>query len=70
MAQRRMLGAFVLLQDGEAAPDDLAGLDAGWEMDFVGGLRRRVEAASASVEATREIYHDTMVLVYAEVATA
>lgn len=47
-----------------------AGLDAGWEIDFVGGLRRRVEAASASVEATQEIHHDTMVLVYAEVATA
>lgn len=46
------------------------GLDAGWELDFVGGLRRRVEAASTTLEATEEIKHDTMVLVYAEVASA
>lgn len=47
-----------------------SGIDAGWEMDFVGGLRRSVEAASASLEATQEYYHDTMVLIYAEVAAS
>lgn len=47
-----------------------SGLEAGWEIDFVGGLRRRVEAATASLEATEEIRHDTMVLVYSEVASA
>ncbi len=44
------------------------GLNASWEADFVGGLRRSVEAASASLEATQEVYHDTMVIIYADVA--
>lgn len=46
------------------------GISAGWEMDFVGGLRRAVEAANANLEATEEIYHDTMVIIYAEVASS
>lgn len=45
-----------------------AGLNSSWETDFVGGLRRSVEAAGASLEATQEVYHDTMVLIYADVA--
>ncbi|MGE9269137.1 MAG: efflux transporter outer membrane subunit, partial [Verrucomicrobiales bacterium] len=45
------------------------GFSAGWEMDFVGGLRRSVEAARASAEATEELYHDTLVLIYAELAS-
>ncbi len=45
-------------------------IDAGWEMDFVGGLRRAVEASSASLEAIEEYYHDTMVIIYAEVASS
>ncbi|MDA0767178.1 MAG: efflux transporter outer membrane subunit [Verrucomicrobia bacterium] len=47
-----------------------AGLEAGWELDFVGGLRRSAEAASASLEATSEVYHDTLVVIYAEVANS
>jgi NodT family efflux transporter outer membrane factor (OMF) lipoprotein len=45
------------------------GLSSGWETDFVGGLRRSVEASSASLEATQEVYHDTMVIIYADVAS-
>lgn len=45
------------------------GFDAAWEVDFVGGLRRSVESAGASVEANHELYHDTMVILYAEIAS-
>ncbi|MFC5050995.1 efflux transporter outer membrane subunit [Rubritalea spongiae] len=45
------------------------GLDASWEVDFFGGLRRSIESAGASVQATDELYHDTMVLLYSDVAT-
>lgn len=44
------------------------GFDAGWEMDFFGGVRRAVESASASAEAVEEAYRDTMVSLLAEVA--
>jgi NodT family efflux transporter outer membrane factor (OMF) lipoprotein len=44
------------------------GLDASWEVDFFGGLRRSIESAGASVEATGELYHDTMVILYSDVA--
>ncbi|MGD9419003.1 MAG: efflux transporter outer membrane subunit [Verrucomicrobiota bacterium JB025] len=44
------------------------GVDAGWEIDFFGGVRRSIEAADATVEGTRELYRDTMVSLLAEVA--
>lgn len=47
-----------------------AGLDAGWELDFFGGVRRSLESADASVAATEEFYRDTMVSLLAEVAFA
>ncbi|MCH7227271.1 efflux transporter outer membrane subunit [Haloferula sp. A504] len=46
------------------------GIDAGWELDFFGGVRRAVESADASVEGTEELYRDTMVSLLAEVAFA
>lgn len=46
------------------------GLDAGWEIDFFGGVRRSIESADASVAATEEFYRDTMVSLLAEVAFA
>lgn len=48
----------------------VTGLDAGWELDFWGGVRRAVESADASVAATEEFYRDTMVSLLAEVAFA
>jgi len=45
-----------------------AGLDAGWELDIFGGVRRSAEAARASLEATREALHDVLVSLMAEVA--
>ncbi len=44
------------------------GLDATWELDFFGGLRRGIEAADANVQAAVEDSRDTMVTLTAEVA--
>lgn len=44
------------------------GLDAGWELDFFGGVRRSIESADATVEGVEELYRDTMVSLFAEVA--
>ncbi|MFK7851633.1 MAG: efflux transporter outer membrane subunit [Akkermansiaceae bacterium] len=45
-----------------------SGLDASWELDFFGGVRRAIESSDASVAATEEFYRDTMVSLLAEVA--
>jgi len=44
------------------------GLDAGWEIDFFGGVRRSIEAADATVEGAEELHRDLMVSLFAEVA--
>jgi outer membrane protein, multidrug efflux system len=44
------------------------GVDATWELDFWGRIRRNVESAQASIGASIEDYRDTLVLLYAEVA--
>ena len=46
------------------------GLNAGWEIDVWGRVRRLVEASSAEYQASIEDYRDTLVLLYAEVALA
>ncbi|OPY77587.1 MAG: Antibiotic efflux pump outer membrane protein ArpC precursor [Syntrophorhabdus sp. PtaU1.Bin153] len=45
-----------------------AGLDAAWEIDLFGGVRRSVEASLASYEASREDYRMVYVSLAAEVA--
>jgi multidrug efflux system outer membrane protein len=45
-----------------------ANLDAGWELDIFGGLRRSVEAANADFEASQEQLRDVLVSLLAEVA--
>jgi len=45
-----------------------ASFDAGWELDVFGGVRRSVEAAQASLEATQEDLHNVLVSLVAEVA--
>ncbi|MEA1947439.1 MAG: TolC family protein [Thermodesulfobacteriota bacterium] len=45
-----------------------AGFDAGWELDVFGGVRRSVEAAQASLEATQEDLYNVLVSLLAEVA--
>jgi multidrug efflux system outer membrane protein len=44
------------------------GLDASWELDFWGRVRRSVEAADATVEAVEDARHDVVVILLAEVA--
>ncbi len=46
-----------------------AGLDASWEVDVFGGVRRAVEAANANVAASQEDLRDTLVTLLGEVAT-
>ncbi|MBN1422379.1 MAG: efflux transporter outer membrane subunit [Planctomycetes bacterium] len=45
-----------------------AGLDAGWELDIFGGVRRSVEAAEADLQATEEDLRDVLVSLLAETA--
>ena len=45
------------------------GLNGSWEIDVFGRLRRLVEAADAEVDVSVEDYHDTLVLLLADVAT-
>jgi multidrug efflux system outer membrane protein len=45
------------------------GLDATWELDFWGRIRRNVESADASLGGSIWDYRDTLVLLYADVAT-
>lgn len=44
------------------------GLDATWELDFWGRIRRNVESADANLTATIEDFRDVLVLLYSEVA--
>jgi NodT family efflux transporter outer membrane factor (OMF) lipoprotein len=46
-----------------------AGLDASWEIDVFGGVRRAVEAADANIAAAQEDFRDTLVTLLGEVAT-
>jgi len=45
-----------------------ADFDAGWELDVFGGVRRSVEAAQASLEATQEDLYNVLVSLLGEVA--
>lgn len=55
---------------GPVATTDLfsARLDASWEIDLFGSVRRSVEAADADLAAAGEELHDTLVTLLAEVA--
>jgi NodT family efflux transporter outer membrane factor (OMF) lipoprotein len=55
---------------GSRAEQDLyrSGFDASWEIDVFGGVRRSVEAADATIEATIEERRNTLVTLLGEVA--
>lgn len=57
-------------RQGSASARNLfqAGLDAVWEMDIFGGVRRSVESAEATLLAAQEGLHDVQVSLAAEVA--
>ncbi len=68
-------GSYQRLHDAATTPDnqhwqDLyqAGLDAVWELDLFGGLRRNVESANANIQAAIENIRDVQVSIIAEVA--
>jgi NodT family efflux transporter outer membrane factor (OMF) lipoprotein len=61
-------GSFEALNGGEKLNLHRAGLGAFWELDLFGGLRRSVESADASMEASLESWRDVLVALYAEVA--
>ena len=44
-----------------------AGLDAAWELDVFGGVRRSIEAAQADLQASEEDRRDVLVTLVAEV---
>lgn len=46
-----------------------AGLDASWEIDLFGGVRRNIESKEADLAATGESLRDTLVSLLAEVGT-
>ena len=45
------------------------GLDAAWELDIFGGVRRNIEASTADMQAATEDLRDVLVTLVAEVAT-
>lgn len=45
-----------------------AGLTMAWELDLWGRIRRSVESADASLQASIENYRDTLVVLYADIA--
>jgi outer membrane protein, multidrug efflux system len=63
-------GAVVAPSGGRVDLENLyrSGFDASWEIDVFGGVRRSVEAADATVEATVEDRRDVLVTLLGEVA--
>lgn len=53
---------------GKATESYSAGLDASWEIDFFGGVRRSVESAEATLQANEAGLNDVMVTLLADVA--
>ena len=61
---------FPTIPPGLSRTDNLfqGGVQAFWELDFWGRVRRSVESASAGYEASVENYRDAQVILFAEVA--
>lgn len=53
---------------GSAATTTSNGIDASWELDLFGGVRRSVEAAKATLSAKEADWHDARISLSAEVA--
>ncbi len=63
-------GAYARQSSGATGDHDLfqTGLDAIWELDLFGGVRRNIESANANIVAAQENIHDVQVSLAAEVA--
>jgi multidrug efflux system outer membrane protein len=67
--QRNRISSNVI--DGTSAQTSYGfGIDASWEIDLWGRVRRAVESAGAGYEASVEAYRDTLVVLLADVATS
>lgn len=66
-AYQRQQGALYVA-DGGTRNLFQAGLDAAWELDIFGGVRRNVESANANVQAAVENVRDVQVSIAGEVA--
>jgi multidrug efflux system outer membrane protein len=55
---------------GQVSENFQAGFDSFWEIDLWGRIRRQVESADASLQASVEDYRDVLVTLFAEVAAA
>ena len=64
-------GSYSYSGTGRSKSQDLwlAGLDAAWELDVFGGIRRSVESSNADLQATVENRRDVLVTLLGEVAT-
>jgi multidrug efflux system outer membrane protein len=68
--QRNRISANLLDTDTSAQTSYGFGIDASWEIDLWGRVRRAVESAGAGYEASVEAYRDTLVVLLADVATS
>ena len=64
------LGDFAPEDGFEASSLFATGVGASWELDVFGRVRRQVEAADATTQASVESYRDVLVSLYAETALA
>jgi NodT family efflux transporter outer membrane factor (OMF) lipoprotein len=64
------LGDFAPADGFEASSLFATGVGASWEIDVFGRIRRQVEAADATTQASVESYRDVLVSLYAETALA
>lgn len=55
-------------EPGQVTENFQAGFDSFWEIDLWGRIRRQVEAADASLQASVEDYRDVLVTLFADVA--
>jgi NodT family efflux transporter outer membrane factor (OMF) lipoprotein len=69
-SENGILGDFAPEEGFEAENLLTTGFGASWELDVFGRIRRQVEAADASTQASVEAYRDVLVSLYAETALA
>lgn len=69
--RRRTSEAFVPINSTDKVNENFAGIgmDGSWEIDAWGRIRRSVESADAGLQASVEDYRDTLVILYAEIAS-